>query len=530
MRRILLLLLILCACACARGEGDIASGVCGENAFWRLTESGELLISGDGAISDYTLTGAPWYQYRASVTRCTVGEGITRAGTAAFNALSALQEISLPSGLLSVGVSAFRNCRALGGITLPETVTEIGDSAFYNCKSLKYARFPAQLVSLGMNAFHGCEQLSGVTLPETLTSLGSGAFMGCSSLKYANVPSEIRVLGTDTFNGCGALERVSLSEGLSEIGFGAFYSCASLTDVTLPASLTALGGDVFWGCSALGGVIEVSALDCTAARLVSGEGMYFRVRAASGLEFRCGGAQELYARGKPGLGGHVIVPDGVTHIEENAFSGAHIVSLALPASVAQLGAHALADCAELERLYVLGGSVVFDEDALEGASPVVYCFEASDAQAYSHAQGLETVLLTDPQQHVYTSEPPVPATHESDGRTGETACEICGAVLKESRVIPKGACAYAPQELKSIADGAFACSAFAQITLGENVTGLGAYAFRDCESLLLVLLPRSLAYISETAFEGCTSAVLLVYEGSCAETYAREKGLEYFLR
>ena len=45
-----------------------ASGACGENLTWELTDDGTLRIEGEGAMSSYSNGSAPWYEYRNSIT------------------------------------------------------------------------------------------------------------------------------------------------------------------------------------------------------------------------------------------------------------------------------------------------------------------------------------------------------------------------------------------------------------------------------------------------------------------------------
>ena len=63
------------------------------------------------------------------------------------------------------------------------------------------------------------------------------------------------------------------------------------------------------------------------------------------------------------------------------------------------------------------------------------------------------------------------------------------------------------------------CTALTSVTIQEDSEGKGLIniansLFRNCRSLKSIVLPRSIKYISETAFEGCTSLEAIYYTGS----------------
>lgn len=65
-----------------------ASGYCGEgdgtNLTWTLYSDGLLEITGTGKMYDYSYKGTPWYNYRKSITKLSLSDGITSIGDYAF--------------------------------------------------------------------------------------------------------------------------------------------------------------------------------------------------------------------------------------------------------------------------------------------------------------------------------------------------------------------------------------------------------------------------------------------------------------
>lgn len=95
--------------------------------------TGELIVSGTGAIDDYNETALediPWYTYRNIINTVTISEGITEIGNYAFCRESNVLEVNLPSTLTRIGYAAFAGDTNLASLTIPDSVTSVGDYAF----------------------------------------------------------------------------------------------------------------------------------------------------------------------------------------------------------------------------------------------------------------------------------------------------------------------------------------------------------------------------------------------------------------
>lgn len=109
-------------------------GSCGDTLGYLLTDSGSLILTGSGAMKEFSsYSSAPWYNQHASVTSIVLPEGLTSIGTYAFYNFSALESVSIPASVTSVGSNAFHKCTALKEITFEHTVSDsltIGENAF----------------------------------------------------------------------------------------------------------------------------------------------------------------------------------------------------------------------------------------------------------------------------------------------------------------------------------------------------------------------------------------------------------------
>ena len=138
-------------------NAETLTGKCGENVTYSLdTSTGELVISGTGDMTDYSLyIYAPWHSNSSSIKTVTISSGVT-----------------------SIGNDAFSDCTSLTSVTIPNSVTSIGDYAFSECSSLTSVTIPDNVTSIGENAFYDCNNLTSVTIPNSVTSIGESAFDG----------------------------------------------------------------------------------------------------------------------------------------------------------------------------------------------------------------------------------------------------------------------------------------------------------------------------------------------------------------
>ena len=72
-----------------------------------------------------------------------------------------------------------------------------------------------------------------------------------------------------------------------------------------------------------------------------------------------------------------------------------------------------------------------------------------------------------------------------------------------------------PTSLTSIGDYAFeTCISFKNITIPDGVTSIGDYAFEDCHKLTSITIPSSVTSIGRHAFQGCWKLETIVFKGT----------------
>ena len=111
----------------------IASGKCGNNAYWSLDEIGNLNITGSGAMYNFSDENrAPWEEYGESITNVIISPGITTIGAHAFADCVFLSHVSIPEGVTEIGAYAFWGAMYMADVTIPSSVSIIGEYAFVN--------------------------------------------------------------------------------------------------------------------------------------------------------------------------------------------------------------------------------------------------------------------------------------------------------------------------------------------------------------------------------------------------------------
>ncbi|MBR4051221.1 MAG: leucine-rich repeat protein [Clostridia bacterium] len=258
-----------------------ADNKCGDNISWYVdTQSGVLTLEGTGKTYDYAVGSAPWDKYYSYITSVTVGEGITFLMEGTLDKLYNVQTLTLPSTIEEIHTHA--SMFSLENIIFPEK-TELryvyyefaAESPWYlNQRDGSLVYFGSFLFDIkgdlsddvtsleirdGTTAI-GCRALSyetnvtDISFPDSLKYLGEHAvyktgwyeaqpdgwvYAGKVLLGYKGVipdthcvPKEDTVAIADyAFYSDDYIESIVIPASLEEIGKSAFNSCQELTEV-----------------------------------------------------------------------------------------------------------------------------------------------------------------------------------------------------------------------------------------------------------------------------------------------------------
>ena len=446
-----------------------ASGTCGADLTWSLDETGELIISGTGAMDNWSNDGgsaigrAPWYEM--PVYKVTIMDGVTSIGDHAFSACFDLASVTIPQSVTSIGVFAFEECSSLESVTIPEGVNTLYKYAFAGCRGLRSITIPESVDSIGEYAFVDCSSLAEVciadlssylsivnagnwfsvptwsgadlyingtpanviTIPNGMTEIKKYAFYGCKNITDVTIPDTVKTIEVSAFEGCISLTSVNIPEGTTRLGERAFYGCSSLSSVTIPSSLPLVEDYVFSECTGLENVTINRGL------------LSFDFFAFSG----CTSLKK------------VIIPDSVMTLEPFAFGNCpSLTSILLPESLSLIRDDAFDGSENIENIYVVKDT--YADSWVSGSSysqKIKYVTRSGDHYYYEEKvsdptcdkNGLKTltcVVCGDVIQedipalpHTYV-DTVTPATLTSDGKI-KRHCSVCGH--NETTVIYKPA-------------------------------------------------------------------------------------------
>ncbi|MCR5680737.1 MAG: leucine-rich repeat protein [Prevotella sp.] len=126
---------------------------------------------------------------KSGITFMSIPQGVTMMGNSVFLDCSQMDSIRFESGFAITRLPdyTFQNCKHLMSFTLAPATTSIGTSTFSGCSSITLLNLDNGIKEIGSNAFSGCTELKDVTLPETIETLQANAFSGCNAITQITV-------------------------------------------------------------------------------------------------------------------------------------------------------------------------------------------------------------------------------------------------------------------------------------------------------------------------------------------------------
>ena len=534
----------------AAWEAVIVDGKCNGMTMEEYVPLETIVPYSDGSTKSFLIEGklagrssSPYYTTQITnvqnAIEIRIGKAVTTIGSDTFHNCSSLSSVTIPSTVTSVGSYTLRGCSRLTSVTIPSSVTSLGSGVFQDCSRLTSITIPSSVTSIGMYLFYGCSSLTSVTIPEGVTTIASGAFSGCSSLpkdengvqyesnakvvliavptsmsgefvipntvrfihSYAfqycsnltsvTIPSSVKNFGQNAFYGCSGLTTVTISDGVPEIGSSAFWNCSNLTSITIPSSVTSIGSSAFRGCSTLTSITfegnppsaYTSSFPTSNANLV---GYYLHENSTAWkAKITDGKWGVLTMEEYVPLETIVTYSDGSTasflikgQIRGSSYSSPapqidnakNAKEIRIGKGVTSIGQYAFGGCESLISLTIPSSVTSIDKEAFW------YCY------------GLTSIVAHSANQHYSTKNG---LLYSKDGKT----LVRCPGSLTTITI---------PEDVTSIGTYAFEdCRSLTSVTIPSSVTSIGDWAFLYCKNLTEVTIPTSVTTIEESVFYGC---------------------------
>lgn len=253
----------------------------------------------------------------------------------AFRGKISLIHFLFPDGITNIGDYAFEETNLSGALIIPDAVTSIGNWAFYGTL-ISSVTFPLGVTTIGRSSFEECRSLSGnLLIPDSVIRIEDRAFAYCIGFSGSlQLPQQLEYLGRCAFTCSGS------------------FNC----NLRIPDKITSLenpfGGTHFSGSLDLNNVIEFKDL----------------------LDLSPGFRD-------CGFNGELIIPEGIQEIPSAYFAGNNFTSVRLPSSLKKIGALSFEDCSKLaDCLMIPEGVTVIEQDAFSGCKSISDIYLSSTVQ------------------------------------------------------------------------------------------------------------------------------------------------------
>lgn len=412
-----------------------------------------------------------------------------------------------------VGANAFKGRTDITLVEFGSNITTASDYSFSGCTGLTSITFGTGMTTVGQYAFQNCNGLQTVTVDKAFTQFKYGAFIGCNNLEKViyegdingwvaisvqNSNADANPLGKAHnlyING----ELVTNLTGLTATSIEAykFQGATCLNGrLDIPSQLTKIGQNAFMDCTNINGVNFLGTVDEWMQREIGGTllkyaGGNLYIQGELLTELTIGTDVTQIAnnafQGVSCIKGRVVVPENVTRIGWNAFTGCTgITDFIIGNGVTYLGSTCFSGCSALENV-VIGNNVpkidIYTFQNCSSLKSITMGEKVTEISDYSF-QGCSAL----------SSVPVLPSGLTSIGRYAFDGC----ADMKGDLELPEG--------ITTIQNDAFnGCASLTSVKLGKNITTIGSQAFKGCSGLKgSLVIPESVTSLAGYVFQNCS--------------------------
>lgn len=478
----------------------------------------------------------------------TIPEGVTSINNYAFYGYNSLESIIIPKSVLSIGHSAFYGCKNLTDISCesenPPSIVSNASSASFNVdKSLCMLYVPEtsiqsyrsadgwqefsnilplkEIIASGMCGekltweftnygellidgsgdmynylissdipwYEYREEIKEVTINEGVTSIGDYAFMNCM-FGSVLIPSSISSIGKNAFNNCSNLTKITCKAVIPPTCSNtAFNNTEKSIPIYVPgASLDNYNNSDCWSDFTNINAIIIDSGSC-------GSNLTWKLTDHGVLTIEGSGSLSVSLLSAPWPKSsvkHIVICDGVTYIDEQAFTEYNdLKSVIIPRSVKTIDYGAFSYCYNMESIILSDGITKINDFA------------------FYRCNKLTSIVI--PKSVTYIGEyafssPNLNSIIVEEGNTVYNSGNGSNAIIQGGTLITGCTTTVIPNSVVEIGKGAFySCQGLTSINIPDNVAYIEADAFQDCRNLSSLTIGAGLERIREFAFAGCTN-------------------------
>ena len=268
----------------------------------------------------------------------------------------------------------------------------------------------------------------------------------------------------------------------------AFMNNSNIQFVTIDKCVKEIGANAFAGCS----IRKVYIYDLSAWCAIK-----FGNAAANPISV----SSEAFSPNKIDISKNSVltIPADVTAISDYAFAGIKAHTVYIPSNVNYVGANAFFGCSSLVNVHVQDGLRIFGEDTFAN------CDNIRNVYTDSLASWLKNSFASVDANPASNAEFFYAGTELVNGESGVLVIPEGVTVISSYAFANLGITSVTiPSSVVTVSDGAFAgCIRLSEVKIGENVSSIGASAFKNCAAITSITIPDKVTAIGNGAFENC---------------------------